>query len=134
MPGFAGTKWTQDVGAAARWALRLVPSRDAPGMSRDPAVIHRGGNSGYQAVNLAAHLGARRIVLLGFDMRVVNGRRHWFGDHPGQLNMPSDYAQWVRRFETAAEELMDMGIEVINATPGSALPWFTMMPIEAALE
>jgi len=33
-------------------------------------------------VNLAVQLGAARILLLGYDMRAVDGKTHWFGEHP----------------------------------------------------
>ncbi len=40
------------------------------GLSKDPSMIFAGGNGGHQAMNLAFHLGAARIVLIGYDMKV----------------------------------------------------------------
>ncbi|HEX9768426.1 MAG TPA: hypothetical protein VGA50_04545 [Kiloniellales bacterium] len=121
VPGFPGAKWTQDAGAAARWALRFVKSENPPGMSRDPAVVHQGGTSGYQALNLALHLGARRILLVGYDY----SKGHWFGDHPPPLNN-TEFGERAKSFERAAVDIREHwpGVEVVNCTPGSAIDAF----------
>lgn len=38
---------------------------------KDPRFVRSGKNSGYQAINLAVHLGAKRIILLGYDMQNI---------------------------------------------------------------
>lgn len=100
------------------------------GFDPDPAAIRGGGNSGYAAIHLAAHLGCRKIVLCGFDMRGGN----WHGKHKQPLRTRGEgrYAQWIPRFSTLAPELAKRGIEVINATPGSALKCFPQMELGAA--
>src|SRR5262245_50094745 len=51
--------------------------------------VGSGGNSGFQAVNLAAQFGATAIALIGFDY-CVNGRdHHWHGPHPPPLFNPT---------------------------------------------
>ena len=40
--------------------------------------IGGGGNSGFQALNLALQWGARKIILVGFDLTDENGL-HWYG-------------------------------------------------------
>jgi hypothetical protein len=96
-----------------------------------------GRNSGFQALNLAAHLGAKRIVLLGYDMRAELGGRvpktHWFGDHPGGTS-PDVYNQMRPLFATIAAPLADRGIEVFNCSPGSALTAFPRVCIDEAAE
>lgn len=83
-----------------------------------------GQNSGYQAINLAYLLGAARIVLLGFDMkRGADGRAHWFGDHPVQTQ-DYIYSAMLQNFPKLARRLKELGIEVINCTPDSALDAF----------
>src|SRR5690606_3986112 len=127
--GFAGERWTCDIFAAFRYRLNRVTVRDGEGLCRDPGFVHSGGNSGYQAVNLAWHFGARRIVLLGFDMHRNNGG-HWHGEHVGmgRKNMlsapPSHIAVWRRRFDAMARDLKEDGVKVVNATTGSALQCF----------
>lgn len=130
-PEFSGLKVSQD---PVEGVLK-VPSEDAPGLSLDPVRIHQGANSGYQALNLAVLLGAARVVLLGYDMRVVGGERHWHGDHPPGLNNPdaSNFARWASEFARAVPDLARAGVEVINCTQGSALRCFPMADLEDAL-
>lgn len=93
-----------------------------------------GGNSGFGALNLAVQFGASRIVLVGFDMRLyspADAQRlfgstekavHWHGDHQG-LHNPSagNVTRWRRVTDGAAPTLKALGVEVLNATPHSAL-------------
>lgn len=102
-------------------------------MSRDPLLIHEGGNSGYQAINLAYHAGAAHIVLLGFDMK-TNGKRHWFGDHPTPaLNVSSPYDVWIPKFGPLAADLAADGVAVTNCCTDSALGAFVRRPLSEAL-
>ncbi len=49
--------------------IRHLRNTGEQGFDPTPGYIRTGGNSGYQAVHLAVHLGAKKIVLLGFDMK-----------------------------------------------------------------
>ena len=81
------------------------------------------GNSGAQAINLAYLLGARRILLLGFDMRRAAGTpSHWFGEHPPALNRPNTYERWVQGMWRMAYDLSEAKVEVLNGCHDSALP------------
>jgi hypothetical protein len=139
VPDFAGEKWsTTDDGtndkreAAKAYGLQLIAGKTGEGFSTDPRVLHYGSNSGFQAVNLAIVWGAARIILVGFDMRVVGGKRHFFGDHPKPLNNRADFVSFRRPFERAAKSLPP-GVEILNATAGSALTCFPMVSFEDAL-
>lgn len=101
----------------------------------DPRYLVMGGNSGYMAVHLAVHFGAKRMILLGFDMKDAPGRRrHWFGDHsPPKLRATNAYATWRNRFDNFAPVLRGMGIDVINCTPKSALNCFRKMQLKDAI-
>lgn len=112
--------------------LTYLIGEDLPGLSIEPTVVHTGWNSGYQAINLCVHLGVKTIILIGFDMRVnENGSDHWFGRHWHQE--VSDYKSWFPVFETLKKPLEDLDIEVINCTPGSALPTFRLARLEDVL-
>lgn len=92
-----------------------------------------GRNSGYQAINLAVHFGAARILLLGYDMsRDRNGRSHFFGEHPRRAK-PSPYPAFREVFPTLVKPLARLGIEVINCTRRTELKTFRLMPLEEAL-
>lgn len=98
--------------------------------------VFHGQNSGFQAIGLAVHLGAKRIVLLGYDMHAphVNGhtKTHWFGDHPGGTS-PKVYEQMRQDFPLLVAPLKARGVEVLNATPGSKLDTFPRKPLAEAL-
>lgn len=144
-PDFLGEKWSSHgsaprdgkeghndkLGCAERYGLNLVQGYDREGFSLDPACIHYGSNSGFQAINLAILFGALRILLVGFDMS-ARGKSHFFGEHPEGLIRNSNYERFVPQFERAARRLPS-DIEIINCTPGSALRCFPMMDLEDAL-
>jgi hypothetical protein len=126
---FEGPKYTMDAAAAGQYKLRYIEGRAGVGLSTDPALIHTGQNSGYQAINLAYHLGASHIMLLGFDMKMSkSGASHWFGDHPD--NIRSNYASWLKGFEQIAKQDL---IQVINCSRDTALTCFERMTIQEAI-
>jgi hypothetical protein len=116
--------------------LKVMRNVETSGLCAARDGLNTGRNSGYQAINLAVHLGAKRIVLLGYDMHapLVNGRpkSHWFGDHPGGTS-PSVYSQMLPWFETLVKPLAERGIEVVNATPGSKIGCFPKKSLQDAL-
>ena len=130
---FSGEKWTREELAAARYRLRQVTPRNGRGLCTEPGAVHTGGNSGYQAINLAYHFGARRIVLIGFDMHRQSGG-HWHGEHVGMLSAPDSHIRvWIRHFRHLARDLRRAGVVVTNCTPGSALTHFPCAPLMEAL-
>lgn len=71
-------------------------------------------------------------MLVGFDMRAVNGQRHFFGDHPAPLRNASGYASFIRAFERAAKTL-PADIVIMNAIPNSSLKFFLKMELQDVL-
>lgn len=128
-------KVTADRQAAARYGLRLVRVAEADRMCMAQAgVIGSGGNSGFQALNLALQFGARRIVLVGFDLNLVGGV-HWHGRHAPRLNNPTaaNLARWAERLDSQAAAIAALGVEILNASPTSALQAFPKVRLEDAL-
>ena len=123
---FGAELWTQDEGASRNYLLNRMPGISEAGLGLDK--IHFGGNSGYQAINLAYLFGARKIVLLGFDMQATNGKQHYFGRHPYHQNGqgPSDalFKSWQQNFLQLARDLKAHNVHVVNATRTSALTMF----------
>lgn len=103
-------------------AVLLLRPTGVEGFDDDPGCLRTGGNGGYQALHMAAHAGAARILLFGFDLDDRAGS-HWHGDHPEPLrNTPSAvFAIWRARFATLVEPLRARGVEVVNCAPQSAL-------------
>ena len=135
VPEFRGRKFCQKKSAAREgWGIEWVQSvkRDVLFVD-DEKRIGWGGNSGFQALNLAIQFGARRIALLGFDMRIDRGL-HWHEDHEGENPLPENVERWRKVLDGQAGWLRKNGVEVINCTSGSALTAYPVMAIAEALE
>ena len=88
------------------------------GLCLKPNGVRTGGNSGHQAINLAFHTGAGKILLIGFDQQGL----HWFGDHPQPSN--PDYDTLEKRYVPLAAALRKQRVPVINCSPGTKLNAF----------
>lgn len=93
-----------------------------------PGYVNTLNNSGGQAIQVAIHAGAARVILLGFDMR----GRHWHGDEAGSNFNEGTHPVWLLRMAGLARTLPD-GVEVINCTPGSALTCFPRADLDDVL-
>jgi hypothetical protein len=124
---FKGELWTQDNSAAARWPdIKRIKGGNRGGLGKD--VIHQNGNSGAQAINFAFIKGFRRMILLGFDMKLgPNGEKHHHPDHPSPCVQAQTFDEWLKKFGPLAADLKKEKVEVLNATPGSALKLFPMV-------
>lgn len=135
-PGFSGERWAthEDGGSndqrkhAERFGLNLVAGAHQRGFSVNPKTINYGSNSGFQAINLALLMGATTIALVGFDWRQVDGKTHFFGEHPDQWQRPN-FGGFTGEMEFAGKHLPP-GVQVFNCTPHSALRAFPMRPID----
>lgn len=131
-PRFIGLKFALTL-AAKRWPdVKVLDNAGVEGISDDPSSLKNGANSGYQAMNLALHFGAAKIVLLGYDMKV--GRHeaeHWHGDHPNKSRSP--YQKFQRMFNRVAPLYAKRGVRVINASRVTALKCFERLPLDQAL-
>ncbi len=128
--------WTSSDHVARTFGLNWVRAEPGGGVSTTPGTIRHGGNSGFQAVSLALHFGAARVVLLGYDMQFTDGRTHWHGDHRGTAKNPMGnpiakrMKDWIGRFEQLAAEA---AVPIVNATRQTALACFPRATIEEAL-
>lgn len=105
------------------------------GLSDDPGALATGGNAGYQAINLAVHFGAKKIALLGYDMKPnADGRHRWHVTHRYHRGIVApDYAHFLARFKTIVEPLKALGVAVINCSRTTVLDVFPKMTIAEAL-
>lgn len=137
LPDFAGTKLAHDTGVCATYRnVHKVEVQDHDRMLFDkPGTIGSGGNSGFQAINLAAQFGATRILLIGFDMHAGKGV-HWYGRNTGRnMRNPLDYnyIHWREALSKQSRVLSAMGIEVVNASADSALTCFPLRSLEQTI-
>jgi hypothetical protein len=139
MPKFTGLK----VSATPRVTMRFPdiqiigiadPSGDKLVLTK-PGIVGSGGNSGFQALNLAVQFGAKRILLVGFDMSDHYGV-HWYGRANGNgRSNPAEwnFRRWRAAFGFAAEQLKTVGVQVLNASELSVLTCFPKTTLEQAL-
>lgn len=137
LPEFSGVKLSNDTPACTAYRdLHKVEVLDHNKLEfSTPGVLGTGGNSGFQAINLAAQFGVNRILLIGFDMNAT-AALHWYGRNTWRgANNPavSNFMRWRDAIFAQAPVLKAMGIDVVNASRESALTCFVHKPIEQAL-
>lgn len=130
---FRGDLWTCDLGASRDFGLNRVNPRNAAGLVTTPGEVGTGGqNGGMQAVGLAWHLGATRIVLLGYDM---TGAGHWHGPHVDKLGDPSPglMQRWAAAAAPIARDLVARGVEIFNCSRVTAAQGWPRATLEDVL-
>lgn len=125
--------WSVSDGARERYGTYWIRCGSGHGFADEPDTINGGGNSGHQAVHLAATFGATKIVLLGFDMQQTGGKEHWHGKHEGRLPNGKGFPGWIKTMGYLAKDLERMGVDVINCSRVTALRCFRRAPLEEAL-
>lgn len=96
--------------------------------------ISHGNNSGYAAINLAIHLGAKKIVLLGYDMGMTSDGSHFHDGYPVNATSAKIYKeQFLPGFDILKNELKGKDIHIFNASPLSNLKTFNRITIDEAL-
>lgn len=110
----------------------LVMSRRPKGLHLQAEYLGWNANSGAAAINLAIILGAKKIVLLGFDMKLGNkGQMNWHKNKKAKPN-PGLFD----KFQTGFAELkkgidkLRPDAEVVNATPNSDLTIWPMVELK----
>lgn len=97
--------------------------------------IHGGNNSGCGALMLAVALGCKKIGLLGYDLKIRDGRTHWhdgYGcDLKGVIKSLKDFQE---RIDEIGPMILSLGIKVVNLSPDSALQSFPRSDIRTFLE
>ncbi len=137
---FRGIKVSQDQHAISKYGPRGVKrvhcnkNYDVMLMEK-PGYIGWAGNSGFQALNIAAHTKPSKIILVGFDMHIKAGI-HWHGIHQGTCMDPKEnnIIRWRRCTDAAFGVLAAAEIKAFNCSPDSALTAYPKMTFEAALD
>lgn len=114
---------------------RITPTSEANGITRTRRGLSCQKTSFQGAINLAAMLGAKQIVLLGLDgQRGPNGLTHHHRPHkwvtkPGNITWEMQKSQ----LQFAVQPLKDMGIETFNTNAASNFTYWPFRPLEAFL-
>lgn len=119
--------------------LRGIPE----GLDKRPSCIAWNKSSGGSAIDLAAHFGATCIVLLGFDMQLIEGKFNWHNDHHPSEGMKARrlrrakegdlFERHLACFDMVHRHAEERGITIINCTPGSLIHQFPIMTLEEFL-
>ena len=101
------------------------------GINTGPGMCCFNRSSGGAAINMAYHLGARRILLAGYDMHSdYQGRdRNWYPEQY-QRKSRKGYGNMLLSFDRIAHDARRLKIEIINVTPGSAITQFPFASME----
>ena len=128
---FHGYKFSLQITAIHGGAVPLQAS-GVFGLDADPAYLRSGGHSGHAAINLAVHLGARSIILLGYDgQRSATGAYHHHPPHPdGRVG---GFARMIHALGTLVEPLAQRDIAIVNCSPSTAIPHFPLADLETTL-
>jgi hypothetical protein len=137
--------WTGAVVSMSRTAKRELPDKvnrvegqgdpmGPPSFARGRSVIQQGRSSGHTAVSLAIAMGAARVVLVGYDMRVVDGREHHHAEYSGARDLDQYAREFVPAFNGWRAAAEAVGAEIVNATPGSAVTEFPFVDLEDMLK
>lgn len=139
LPKYNGLKLSYDANLLdPAWGVTKVdiPDKYSNDLKFDEVgKVGAGGNSGFQALNLVAQFGARRIILIGFDAEGRSGA-HWYGRNNWTMaNNPTEenFRRWIIAFNWAAKQLDVLGIEVVNASEHSAIKSFKKKTVEQTL-
>lgn len=138
VPEYSGIKLCLERGPTTKnWGINFLPSKrpdDRIVLNEEIGKVGWGGNSGFNAFNLAIQFGCRKVILVGYDMRIDYGV-HWHGKHAEGMGNPTrgNAERWRRAMDAAAKPVRDHGVMAINCSPISALQNYPKMTFEEAL-
>jgi hypothetical protein len=121
--------WWEANPAARQFSGQKFSAQRVPGLARFVGSVRSDTNSGLLGLDVARHLGATRVVLLGFDMRGT----HYFGRHPAPLKNTPEHRFEVFKRQFALWGRTHPKVEVINCTPASKLDCFPRGVLEEVL-
>lgn len=118
--------------------IKRLKRDNRPGLSFRSDTICWNQNSGAAAINFAVLTGAKRILLLGFDMQPVEGvRTHWVNGLDGSLyRRPSTktvFTNFLKKYPIIAKEAKQAKVEILNVNSNSALKDFKVVTLQQVL-
>lgn len=132
---FKGLKFTTSRRAKEDYLdLMRIDNRTMDEFEVGSGRLKDGRSSGHRAVSLSVMLGAKIVILLGYDMRVIEGKSHFHNEY-SNTESEKEYAQgFVPSFDKWYEKALKVGCQILNATPNSAVKEFPMINLEWILE
>lgn len=116
------------------------------GVDRDRSRVRWNRSTGGCAIHVAVLMGAKELVLLGYDMKVGHKNRHNFhqeyephyrtDNHPSPMPKPGlrHYeAHYIKPFSRLSDDLDRLGVKCWNANPDSNLRVFPFCDLNDVL-
>ncbi len=89
-------------------------------------------SSGHTATCLGVYLGAKRIILIGFESDKSAKRTHGHNDY-SQSDLNAFEERFLQGWTGLWKRFRELGCEIINSTPNSMIKEFEFMSLEKAL-
>lgn len=105
------------------------------GLSKKADTICWNFNSGAAAIDFAIHTGAKRIMLLGFDMKPVEGRTHFHQGFQtyGKPTRDVVFNRFLKVFPQIEKEATNRGVQILNVNKDSAIEAFKKVDLKDVL-
>ena len=133
---FGGLKVCCCSGLKNRIDLKLLSrnGNKSEGIGENPYYVSWNRSTGASAINLAYHFGAKKIVLLGFDMKRVEGKDNWHDNHKiKHTKTTPPYNRYLQAFIAISKDAKTLGVEIINCSMDSAITQFDKVSLEEVL-
>jgi hypothetical protein len=111
------------------------------GLTRKPNHVSWNKNTGAAAINFAYHLGTKRILLLGFDMKLdPNRNQHWHSQYYDPVKRKKTmkveslpFKRHLQSFNKIHKDARSLGIEILNLSDDSDLKEFRCVTLKDVL-
>ena len=131
---YDGVKISTCVKCANAYDVVYLKTGSPRGIDDRKGYLCRGNNSGYGAINVAVKFSPSKIILLGYDMRFVDGRANFHNNHTREVKEERYTEEFYKTYEYLKEPLSAKGIEIFNATPNSKLQTFPVISPDEVLK
>lgn len=120
-----------------KWVKYLSKDEKGRGISDSPKMVCWNNNSGAAAISVAVNAGAKRVYLLGFDMKLASNKmQHWHDlynkgeclDLRRTQKLPFD--RHLRCFSAIKQDAKRRGVEIYNVNPDSEIVEFPKVSLK----
>jgi hypothetical protein len=118
-----------EFGKYGEFILRLVGGN---GYASNPEQI-KGNNSGAHVINFCINMGAKRIILLGFDMKYVNNKSHYHDRYTKPVIYDTYKEVFIPSINALYAATASMNLDIINCSMDSELHCYKKVPFEEVI-
>ena len=125
--------WRREQPLGPEIGVRIMRQAGVKGLAKSPDALCWNRSSGGAAVDLAVHLGAARVVLVGYDMQPGEHAEHVEGEKLVSDTSDMEHMAGIGLWTQIMQAADARGIELVNATENSALPIVPCIKMEEVL-